>query len=290
MTRQLRLGVLAFLAVSSCLAAWPDHAEAQRRAVRRTAARRVVVVAPGYYYHPFSTPFFYRPFYGGFSHPFASGWYGPYPYPYPPYGYLPVYDRTGSARLQVTPREAEVYVDGYFVGIVDDYDGTFQRLHVEAGEHELQLYLEGYRTFRQKVRFTPGTTLRITHAMEPLDPGEANEPKPQPDPAMRAGTEPGRRPSRQYGRAQPSAFGTLSLRVQPEDAVVVIDGEAWERPEGESRFFVDLSEGSHRLEVRKDGFRTYVRMIHIRRGQTLTLNVSLTSGGGRAALTSAGPP
>jgi len=286
-TRKLRLVLAAVVAVSSCLAAWPQEAAAQRRAVRRTPPRTVVVVSPGYYYRPFYSPFFYSPFYGGFYHPFASGWYGQYPYP--PYGYrVPVYDRTGSARLQVTPREAEVYVDGYFVGLVDDFDGYLQRLHVEAGEHELQIYLEGYRTFRQKVRFTPGTTLKITHAMEPLDAGEAHEPKPQPDPSPRAEGEPGRRPSRQYGRAQPSAFGTLSLRVQPEDAVVVIDGEVWERPEGESRFFVDLAEGPHQLEVRKDGYRTYVRTIQVRRGQTLTLNVSLTTGGGRVALTDAG--
>lgn len=286
MTRQLRLGALALLAVSSCFAAWPQDAEAQRRAVRRTAARRVVVLAPGFYSPHFYRPFFYRPFYGGFYHPLTFGWYGQYPYP--PYGYrFPVYDRTGSARLQVTPRETEVYVDGYFVGIVDDYDGTFQRLHVEAGEHELQLHLEGYRAFTQKVRFTPGTTLRIAHAMEPLPPGEAPAPKPQPDPAMRAGAEAGPRPSRQYGRAQASLFGTLSLRVQPEGASVVIDGEEWERPEGESRFVVDLGEGPHRLEVRQDGYQPYVRTIQIRRSQTLTLNVSLTAGG-RAALTEGG--
>lgn len=114
--------------------------------------------------------------------------------------------------------------------------------------------------------------------MEPLAAGEANEPRPAPIERPRQGPEP-RRPSRAYGRGEPADFGTLSLRVQPEDAVVLVDGEEWDRPEGESRFVIDLAEGSHQLEVRKEGFRTYTRTIQVRRGETLTLNVSLTAGG-----------
>jgi len=274
--RKSRFLVLAFVAVASSMAAWPQEATAQRRAVRRPPTRSAVVVSPRHYYRPYFRPYFYRPFYyGGFYSPYYYGLYGQYP----PYRYpVLVYDRTGSARIQVTPREAEVFVDGYFVGVVDDFDGYLQRLHVEAGEHELQFHLEGYRTIRQKVLFTPGTTLKITLAMEPLDAGEANEPRPTPDESSRVQHDPGRRESRQYGRARQSNVGTLSLRVQPADAVVVIDGEEWDRPEGESRFIVDLIEGPHVLEVRRDGLKTYTRTIQVRRGQTLTLNVSLAPG------------
>ena len=51
----------------------------------------------------------------------------------------------------MTPRDAEVYVDGYYAGDVDDFDGTFQRLRVEPGEHEIEIYKDGFRPFRQKV-------------------------------------------------------------------------------------------------------------------------------------------
>ena len=47
-------------------------------------------------------------------------------------------------------------MDGYLVGTVDDFDGWMQRLHVMYGEHEIQIYLQGYRTIRQKVLFRPG--------------------------------------------------------------------------------------------------------------------------------------
>ena len=64
-------------------------------------------------------------------------------YPFPPYG-MAVID--ASVQFDVTPRQAEVFVDGYYAGIVDDFDGMFQRLRVEPGQHEITLYLDGYRT------------------------------------------------------------------------------------------------------------------------------------------------
>jgi uncharacterized membrane protein len=73
-------------------------------------------------------------------------------------------------------------------------------------------------------------------------------------------------------------FGTLSVRVQPADAEIAIDGERWEAPGGE-RMVVQLSAGTHRLEVRKNGYRTYTSTVSVRAGETTTLNISLPSGG-----------
>ena len=43
------------------------------------------------------------------------------------------YDNTGSARLLINPRNAQVYVDGQFLGLVGEFDGSPQRLHVPIG-------------------------------------------------------------------------------------------------------------------------------------------------------------
>ena len=90
------------------------------------------------------------------------------------------YDNTGSARLLITPRNAQVYVDGQFLGLVGEFDGSRQVPTVPTGAHEVQVYLEGYRSLTQKVLFTRGTTLRIESALQPLTPGEPPEPKPAP--------------------------------------------------------------------------------------------------------------
>ena len=72
-----------------------------------------------------------------------------------------------------------------------------------------------------------------------------------------------------------AAYGTLAIKVQPGDAEVSIDGEPWRGPGGQDRLTVEVAEGSHTVEIRKAGFRTYVTQIDVRRGQTTPLNVSL---------------
>jgi hypothetical protein len=71
------------------------------------------------------------------------------------------------------------------------------------------------------------------------------------------------------------AHGTLAIRVQPADAEISIDGEPWRAPSGQERLTVDVPEGSHTVEIRKAGFRTYVTQVDVHRGQTTPLNVSL---------------
>jgi len=206
--------------------------------------------------------------------------WGPYP---PYYGRLP-YDDTGSARLHVTPRNTQVYVDGYYVGVADDFDGYLQRLHVQVGQHELQFHLEGHRTFTQKVLFVRGTTLKIAHTMQPFAAGETSGPPPTPDETRRAQPYRGAAGPRSGPPSRPrpgelSPFGSLLLRVRPSDAAVLVDGETWNAPQGEDQFVIELAEGPHRIEVRKEGHRTYSATIRVRRGETVRLNVSLTTGG-----------
>ena len=75
--------------------------------------------------------------------------------------------------------------------------------------------------------------------------------------------------------ARRPAYGTLAIKVQPGDAEVSIDGEAWRGPGGQDRLTVEVVEGSHTVEIRKSGYRTYVTQVDVRRGQTTPLNVSL---------------
>jgi hypothetical protein len=281
LSRRRRPFVVSLTLALLLTALLPGTADAQRRAVPRRVQPRPVVVVRPVYRVPFYRAGFYRPWY-------AYQW-GPYGYPYPPYGYGYYRDAlTTSLKLEITPREAEVYVDGYFAGHVDDFDGIFQRLRLRPGEHELVIYLEGYRTIREPIYLSSGADRTIRRAMAPLTSGETSEPPPPPadreelpsgpDEALPPGSyvAPGGPESGQtVGRAR---FGTLSLRIQPADAEVFIDGQRWETPAAEDRITVQLAEGRHRLEVRKAGFSTYAEDVLIRRGGTLALNVSLTTG------------
>jgi len=267
-TPRKRLFVLAPICLTTIVALWPAEVTAQRRVVRRVPVRTSIFIGAGY-----GHPFYARPFY---YDPFWMGWHGYQYRPYPRYGY---YEPSAELRTQVTPRDAEVYVDGYLTGTVDNFDGIFQRLRVPLGEHEITIYQEGYQPIRHKMLFRPFESYTIRETMQPLAPGDVPEPRPVPSerapqqgPPPR-GRAPGPPPERNADR-----FGAVVVRVQPADAEVFIDGERWETPAGENRLMVELSAGSHRVEIRKEGFRPYNSTVTIRSGETVTLNVSLPSG------------
>ncbi len=97
--------------------------------------------------------------YGGFGFGGYYGYYDPW-YGYDTYGGQPYYANIGdgSLRLKVRPREATVYADGYYVGRVDDFDGIFQRLHIEPGPHRIEIRADGYETLEFEVRLLPDKT------------------------------------------------------------------------------------------------------------------------------------
>ena len=212
--------------------------------------------------------------------------------PYPPsrYGYA-----EADVRFKVKPKDAAVYIDGYFAGKVEDYDGAFERLHVEPGQHEITVYLEGYRSLHQRVYLSPNSTRKIEGTLEKLLPEDPAEPLPQPavqpdrqDPGAARPPIVGRATPRRppppppSGRQQPvppsaSRFGTISLQVQPANATVFVDGEKWAGPaNADERLIIQVPEGRHRVEVERDGYERFVTEIDVRSSDTAPLNVSLT--------------
>jgi hypothetical protein len=119
----------------------------------------------GYFsYDPFLFSGYGYPGYygGGLSDPYSGGGYG---YGGGGYGYgggggySSRYREVGSLRLKVRPSNAQVYIDGYFVGVIDSYDSAFQRLSVEAGAHKVELRAEGFEPVQFDVMITPGDTI-----------------------------------------------------------------------------------------------------------------------------------
>ena len=65
----------------------------------------------------------------------------------------------GALRLKVKPRSADVFVDGYYVGTVDNFDGAFQRLKLEAGPHRIEIRQDGFQTLTFDVRIPSDETI-----------------------------------------------------------------------------------------------------------------------------------
>jgi hypothetical protein len=242
----------------------------------------------------------YYPYYPGWYYPYWPSYYGFYggwgSYGYGPgpayYGY-----RTGGesaeVRLLVEPEKAKVYVDRYYAGVVDDFDGMFQRLYLQPGRHDITMKLDGYRTHRLIVYVLPGQSLKIERDLEK---GPGDEVVEDLTGGRGAREEVDRRPDRDYDQPPDRGYepnteppagaprggdepyrtdaGRVRLDVRPRDASVYVDGQ-FQGPAGDlGELF--LPPGSHRVEVVRPGFRTEERDVQIAPGSSRTLTIELT--------------
>ena len=126
---------------------------------------RVDVVRPRFNHH-------YGPSYSVFFG-IGSGYRYGAPFHGRVYGYVPapVYGARiyyGDVRLEVRPREAAVFVDGYYAGIVDDFDGVFQRLTLTVGPHEIEIEAPGLEPQVFNVLVDPSRTIDVRADLYPL--------------------------------------------------------------------------------------------------------------------------
>ncbi len=136
----------------------PTVGQAVPRSSLPPATGGTVLIVPGSYggYYPWG--------FAGLG--FAGGYYGSYSGYDPDFGadsYYPQYqsngrDDSGGLKLKVKPSDATVYVDGYYVGVVNDFDSVFQKLTMEPGAHRVEIRANGYETLQIDVRIEPGRT------------------------------------------------------------------------------------------------------------------------------------
>jgi hypothetical protein len=129
---------------------------------------------PGYFgSYGYGSPF-YASGYPAYGYPvYGYGAYGYRPYGYPVYGYgYGGYSGRpyGGVRIDLPQRDAEVYVDGYFVGTVDEFDGVLQQANIEAGPHRIEIRAPEYEPIVFDVNVEPGRTITYRASMRPLRP------------------------------------------------------------------------------------------------------------------------
>jgi hypothetical protein len=223
-------------------------------------------------------------FIGGYFYDPVYGTYPWWPRNVYPHWYFPRYDNRAYVRMSVTPDEAAVYVDGFYAGVVDDFDGVFDGLPLSPGGHSITFYLAGYRTVQHNIHVPAASTFKLRDVLEKLPPGIASAaPALAPlVPAPPRGSY--RLPSSQPPLSVPLGItaqpvlsvGTLDLTVQPATAVVLIDGRRWVSSEG-AHFVVQLPAGTHRIEVTEIGYQRFITDVVVRDGEMSELTVSLVA-------------
>ncbi|HET9267848.1 MAG TPA: PEGA domain-containing protein [Vicinamibacterales bacterium] len=164
-----------------------DHRNDGRYAVDRYAVPRTGPV-PYYrdgdrrvYVQPYRNYYVYRypayRYYGGRRY-YSYRYYDPYysgdfywsNYAWQPRSYYvgPSWDYgLGKLRLDIEQRDADVYIDGYFAGQVDDFDGVLQGLRLQPGNYSVEIVLPGFAPLQFDVQITPGRTTTYRGSLYP---------------------------------------------------------------------------------------------------------------------------
>jgi hypothetical protein len=203
-----------------------------------------------------------------------GGWYGYpwYPYTYPPWGYplppemIAADWMTSNIKLDVSPKDAGLYVDGYYAGIVGDFGGFFHQLTLPAGPHHAETRKDGYCTLVLDVNLQPGQTITYKRTMERVRPTDVTPEEP-PVVSDLAG--------------DPEAFlqipGTVRLDVTPKNAEVYADGYyagIVDDFRGNAQHLI-LTPGPHHIELRAEAYGTLEFDVDIQPGQAVDYRNSL---------------
>jgi len=136
------------------------------------------------YYDPF--------FYGSYNYGYPATVYPSNPYPASPYpayppqttyppssdpypetvpdpnsiGVQPGQANLGGLSFDITPKDAQVLVDGNVVGTVEQFSPSSQPLGLSAGHHRVEVEAQGYRTISFDVDIVSGQVVPYQGAME----------------------------------------------------------------------------------------------------------------------------
>jgi hypothetical protein len=77
---------------------------------------------------------------------------------------------SGGLQLDIEPRRALVYVDGWYVGVVDQFSGYYRHLEIAAGSHTIEILATDYEPLAFDVAISPGRTTTYRGSLQRAEP------------------------------------------------------------------------------------------------------------------------
>ena len=162
----MRAGCFALAAALSLAVALPVHAQQPQLAQQGRQPRPAPKPPPG-------------PLYDNYGRPLDYG--RSYDYPYQ-YSYVDDYysqprfvEPRGGLTLETVPDKAQVYVDGFYVGLAEDFGQRGRALDLAAGSHRVELRAPDYDMLSFSVMVEPnqivqGAGRKFSSPLRPLCP------------------------------------------------------------------------------------------------------------------------
>jgi hypothetical protein len=188
-------------------------------------------------------------------------------------------DDSGGVRvvMLVTPDDADVLLNGRFIGAAYEYADSRAALRLASRANELAFRRKGFREQAVDLRDYPSRriTLRVELAPEagaaaapaaPADRDPAYEAKSEPLPPLP--------PARPAGEAR--VLVELALTVTPAEAAVYVDGRFWGvAPEAGAVMVMRLTPGQHAFSAFKPGYAAWSGEINVPKQERTELKIDL---------------
>jgi len=149
---------------ASALGATEKSPEAERDVVTMSRADAGSADSPRRSAHAHRSPSRHR----HRSHVYVS-WDFPFFYPAIHLGVGPRYygDEIGALDLDISPEEAQIYLDGELIGTADNFDGFPEFLWLEEGTYDLVFYHPNYETIARQYTIYAGVVIDVEDKMQP---------------------------------------------------------------------------------------------------------------------------
>lgn len=82
----------------------------------------------------------------------------------------------GRLILDMAPPDAQVFADGYYVGVLEDFSAASGGGLLEAGPHRIDVSAAGYEPMTRDLRVTAGQSVTVRGALKALPPPVALKP------------------------------------------------------------------------------------------------------------------
>ncbi|MEQ8190496.1 MAG: PEGA domain-containing protein [Candidatus Eremiobacterota bacterium] len=147
-------------------------------------------------------------------------------------------EREGGLVITSSPAGAKVFLDEVYVG-----KSPVNLKLVLSGKHTLNVTMEGYDTYSEKINIKSGEIENIKVTLKP----EADE-------------------------NNPAENGKLTIRTLPPDADIYIDGNVTGRS---PLIALSVTEGNHIIKAIKSGYESKTREIGIKKGEEKEVKITL---------------
>jgi hypothetical protein len=182
--------------------------------------------------------------------------------------------------MRITPDDADVLLNGRFIGAAYEYASAGIALRLASRENELVFRKKGYREKIVDLRAYPNTRITLNYELlpqaiqareEPAAPAVAEEPadEAQSEPVKPLPVEQPDQPAERFQTQ-------VALTVTPEEAAVYIDTRFWGlAPAAGKAMFLRLPPGKYVIVAFKPGFRAFSQEVIVPKQETFSLVIAL---------------